>query len=249
VKSISQDEVEIFSFQEENVSSKIRILIDENNNVWFVAKDIFEVLGIPSKGGQSDAIADLDEDEKSSFKTNPRNSNDTRLKEFNIVSESGLYSLIMRSRKPVAKPFQKWVTKEVLPTIRKTGSYSVEKKEEIEITDFQQMTIDSMNYFQLYDVLKSRSTFELFLMEKTFHEKSPTKVFGMDFSEKYFLPSELGTLKGMTGAEMNLEFEKKGFQTRNENEKWELTEKGKKFAIQLGGKFSQIKWKLETILK
>jgi prophage antirepressor-like protein len=243
VKSISQDKIEIFSFSNDENNSEIRTFIDENGEIWFVAKDIAEILGYITDSAMSNALKDLDDDELTSFKM--KSGGQTR--KLNLASESGLYSLIMRSRKPVAKPFQKWVTREVLPTIRKTGSYSIEKKEEIEITDFQQMTIDSMNYFQLYDVLKSRSTFELFLMEKTFHEKSPTKVFGMDFSEKYFLPSELGTLKGMSGAEMNLEFEKLGFQTRNENEKWELTEKGKKFAIQLGGKFSQIKWKLEIL--
>jgi anti-repressor protein len=77
---------------------EIRAIL-KDNEPWFVAKDVADILGISSKGGQSDAIADLDEDELGSFKTNPRNSNDTRLKEFNIVSESGLYSLIMRSRK------------------------------------------------------------------------------------------------------------------------------------------------------
>lgn len=45
-----------------------------------------------------------------------------------LISESGLYKLIMRSDKPQAKAFQDWVTKEVLPSIRKTGSYSIEKK-------------------------------------------------------------------------------------------------------------------------
>jgi prophage antirepressor-like protein len=106
----------------------VRTIINQNDKtIWFVANDLFKILGINSKGGQSDAIADLDENEKSSFKTNPRNSNDTRLKEFNIVSESGLYSLLMRSRKPVAKPFQKWVTKDVLPSIRKDGFYITEE--------------------------------------------------------------------------------------------------------------------------
>jgi prophage antirepressor-like protein len=57
---------------------------------------------------------------------------------FKIISESGLYSLIMRSRKPVAKPFQKWVTKEVLPSIRKTGSYSLQKEEKVQF-DFEEI--------------------------------------------------------------------------------------------------------------
>jgi prophage antirepressor-like protein len=48
-----------------------------------------------------------------------------QVRHLKLVSESGLYSLIIRSRKPVAKPFQKWVTREVLPSIRKNGTYSM----------------------------------------------------------------------------------------------------------------------------
>ena len=51
---------------------------------------------------------------------------DSRVQSLNLVSESGLYDLIMQSRKPEAKAFKRWVTHEVLPSIRKTGSYSVQ---------------------------------------------------------------------------------------------------------------------------
>jgi prophage antirepressor-like protein len=57
-----------------------------------------------------------------------------------IVSESGLYSLIMRSRKPIAKPFQKWVTREVLPSIRKTGSYSLPNSNEPDLEQIRKRT-------------------------------------------------------------------------------------------------------------
>ncbi|EJF05904.1 prophage antirepressor, partial [Thiovulum sp. ES] len=103
-------------------NQKIRtFLID--NEPWFVAKDIAKVLEIKNI---SDALSEFDDDEKSSIVLNDgTEGNPSKL----IISESGLYSLIMRSRKPVAKPFQKWVTREVLPEIRKTGSYSLEKEE------------------------------------------------------------------------------------------------------------------------
>jgi prophage antirepressor-like protein len=232
----------------------VRILVIQVKE-WFVAKDTANLLGYQDTDGairkhckKTEALEDLISPAEMtaldlSQITTPNNYNKIK-----FIPEPDVWRLIIKSRLPEAEKIEEWIFEEVLPEIRKTGSYSVEKKEEIEITDFQQMTIDSMNFFQLLDVLKSRSTFDLFLMSLFFGEKSPTQVFKMDFSEKYFLPSELGTLKGMSGAEMNLEFEKLGFQTRNENEKWELTEQGKKFAIQLGGKFSQIKWKLETIL-
>lgn len=84
---------------------------------WFVAKDVCAVLEV---GDVSSALRRLDEDEKGT---------DTILtpggqQEMSIVSEAGLYSLILRSRKPEAREFKRWITHEVLPSIRKTGSYT-----------------------------------------------------------------------------------------------------------------------------
>jgi prophage antirepressor-like protein len=110
------------------IVTEIRTIM-QDDEPWFFAKDVADVLGIKNS---RDAIADLDEDELMSVKTTSTNSTDTRLKEFNIISESGFYRLVMRSRKPIAKPFQKWVTKDVLPSIRKTGSYSLNKENELE---------------------------------------------------------------------------------------------------------------------
>ena len=87
---------------------------------WFVAKDVCDCLGITNTGN---AYARLLDDEKSSIRlmdgTSSKGGNPT----FSIVSESGLYTLIMRSRKKEAIDFQRWVTREVLPSIRKHGAY------------------------------------------------------------------------------------------------------------------------------
>lgn len=86
---------------------------------WFVAGDVTKVLGLTNVG---QALASLDEDEKGSVIINdgtPGNPNRA------TVNEPGLYSLILRSRKPEAKAFKRWVTHEVLPSIRQTGSYTV----------------------------------------------------------------------------------------------------------------------------
>ncbi len=80
---------------------------------WFVAKDVCDVLEIRNT---TDAIERLDKDERSRF-------NLGRQGEVNIVNEPGLYSLILGSRKPEAKAFKRWITHEVIPTIRKTGGY------------------------------------------------------------------------------------------------------------------------------
>jgi anti-repressor protein len=109
--------MEILPFNFKNY--KIRTFKDKNGNIWFIAKDVADVLEIKNI---SDAIKDFDSNEKSDIVLNYDGSNSGKAL---ILSESGLYSLIMRSRKPIAKPFQKWVTREVLPSIRKTGSYSI----------------------------------------------------------------------------------------------------------------------------
>lgn len=88
-----------------------------NNEPYFVAKDVCEALGYSNT---SKSISDhTDEDER-------YNESLERGGSLLWINESGLYRLIMRSDKPNAKPFQKWVTKEVLPSIRKHGIYATE---------------------------------------------------------------------------------------------------------------------------
>jgi prophage antirepressor-like protein len=108
------------SLSKEFQGSKVRTLFIDNEP-WFVAKDTLQILLDNKKPDVSNAVKDLDSDELRRFKI----VSGGQSREMAFVSESGLYSLILRSRKPVAKPFQKWVTKEVLPSIRKTGSYSL----------------------------------------------------------------------------------------------------------------------------
>lgn len=106
-------EIQRFDFK----GAALRTLTDENGEPWFVAKDVCDVLELSNVG---QALARLDDDEKSSITLNdgtPGNPNKA------IVSESGLYALVLASRKPEAHEFKRWVTHEVLPQIRKTGGY------------------------------------------------------------------------------------------------------------------------------
>ena len=83
---------------------------------WFVAKDVCEALELSDV---SMSVAKLDDDEKLVQKLFVSGQN----RDMIIVNESGLYTLIMRSNKPEAKRFRKWVTSEVLPSINRTGMY------------------------------------------------------------------------------------------------------------------------------
>jgi anti-repressor protein len=99
-------------------SCSVRTII-KDDEIWFVAKDVCNVLEISDV---SKAVSRLDEDEKGTTSILTPGGQQNLL----IVNEPGLYSLILTSRKQEAKQFKRWVTHEVLPSIRKTGSYSIQ---------------------------------------------------------------------------------------------------------------------------
>jgi prophage antirepressor-like protein len=99
-----------------DLNASVRI-IERDDQPWFVAKDVCNTLGLDNV---SMALTRLDDDEKG---INPIDTPGGR-QNLSIVSESGLYALILRSDKPAAKAFRKWVTSEVLPSLRKDGFYA-----------------------------------------------------------------------------------------------------------------------------
>ena len=107
-------EIQQFDFK----GAALRTLTDEAGEPWFVAKDVCDILDL---GNVSQAVSRLDDDEKSNITTNDIAQNGGKAPL--IISEAGLYSLILKSRKPEAREFKRWVTHEVLPQIRRTGGY------------------------------------------------------------------------------------------------------------------------------
>lgn len=105
----------VFNYQDQQVRTVVK-----DGEPWFVAKDVCDVLEI---GNPSQALSRLDEDEKNTVILNEGIGNPNKT----IVNEPGLYSLILGSRKPEAKQFKRWITHEVIPTIRKTGFYQMEQ--------------------------------------------------------------------------------------------------------------------------
>ena len=106
-------------------------IIDQQGNPWFVASDVCSILEIQNT---TDALKALDDDEKAKLENTPSFNLGVHkgVKKINIINESGLYALILRSRKSIQKgtvqhKFRKWITSEVLPTIRKTGTYTQTK--------------------------------------------------------------------------------------------------------------------------
>lgn len=113
--------LQLFNFN----GSDVRIIINENGDPMFLASEICNILEI---GNTSQSLSRLDEDEKNTIILNDGIGNPNK----SVITESGLYSLVLSSRKNVAKSFKRWVTKEVLPSIRKHGGYlTPERTEEL----------------------------------------------------------------------------------------------------------------------
>ena len=101
-------------------------VIEKDGEPWFVGKDVAEILGYSNP--RKALIDHVDEDDKGVTKCDTRGG----AQEFTVINESGLYSLVLQSKIPKAKEFKKWITSDVLPSIRKHGAYlTPEKIEEV----------------------------------------------------------------------------------------------------------------------
>lgn len=108
------NELKIFNYDGNQVRT-----VQKGGEPWFVLKDVAGILAIEN---HKDLPKRLDQDEVGRFEF-PHPQSPKKTVEMVCVNESGLYSVILRSDKPEAKPFRKWVTSEVLPSIRRTGGY------------------------------------------------------------------------------------------------------------------------------
>lgn len=128
------NEIKKFDFK----GASLRTLTDEEGEPWFVLKDCMSILDL---GNPTETVKMFDKDE---FSTTEVIDSIGRRQQTYIISESGLYRLVMKSRKPEAKEFQRWVTHEVLPSIRKHGGYMAGQ----ERMTPEQMALASMRWLQ-----------------------------------------------------------------------------------------------------
>ena len=109
-----ENNIQIFNYNDREVRT-----IQKDRETWFVLRDVANVLGLEN---HKDLSKRLDADEVGRFNL-PHPQNAEKTIEMVCINESGLYNVILRSDKPEAKPFRKWVTSEVLPSIRRNGGY------------------------------------------------------------------------------------------------------------------------------
>lgn len=132
------NDIQIFNYNDHEVRT-----VQKDGEPWFVLKD---VCGILSIGNVADVYARLDTDEKGVGQIDTLGGRQN----MSIINESGLYNVILRSDKPEAKPFRKWVTSEVLPSIRKHGAYMTQ-------ATLQEALCNPDTLFQIVSALKEES--------------------------------------------------------------------------------------------
>ena len=120
-KTAGETALQVYTYNESDVKVRVQ-MIDENP--WFVAKDLCDYLELSDVRR---AVEPLDDDEKLSGEILKSGQKRSML----LVNESGMYALVIRSNKPKAREFRKWITNEVLPSLRKTGRYELKRKSEV----------------------------------------------------------------------------------------------------------------------
>ena len=232
-------DLQLFNFQD----IELRVF-NVNGEIHFAASDVCKLLGIKNS---RDALARLDSDEKDVVLTDTPGGE----QEISTVNESGFYTLVLSSRKEIAKPVKRWVTHDVLPQIRKTGKYelaSPSKRLSQQVTEMEATasifksfhTIGTLAGFKgnqltlLANLATRKLTWidSLELMELT---NLPVEV-----QEALLIPKQIGErLGGLSSIKVNKMLEELGLQVQTSyvgkgnviKKFWELTEAGKKYGI------------------
>lgn len=245
------NEVTVFSFQNQH---EIRTVV-RDGEPWFVAKDICDILELTDV---SQTVQSLDDDEKGTYSIRTLGGN----QRMSVVSESGLYALVFKSRKLEAKAFRKWVTSDVLPAIRKTGQYTRPTMSSPPLVG-ERINIERFKvWHEFAELCGLKDNAALISADNTMRREYnismlKTAQIELKSPEQEFLltPTQIAQRLKLSGPrEVNLLLALKGFQTR-ENKQWTPTDKGQAFAVLLDtGKrhsssvmIQQVKWK-ESVL-
>jgi len=185
-------ELQVFSYEGNEVRT-----VQRNGEPWWVLRDVCDILEI---GNSRDVTARLDDDEKGVDIIDTLGGK----QELTIISESGLYNVILLSRKPEAKNFKRWVTHEVLPTIRRHGAYVTPAK-------LEEIMNDPDAWIKVLTALKEeRAAKEQLQLEA--HENKPKVIFAdaVSVSDGTILIGELAKILKANGIEIgqNRLFEK-----------------------------------------
>lgn len=237
-----------FNFKNQSV----RVVMIGNGPFW-VAKDVCDVLGLDNV---SMALDRLDDDEKGVSIVDTLGGP----QKMSIINESGLYSLILASRKPEAKEFKRWVTQEVLPSIHRTGSYSTDQlpsaKSPIGILKAREEFEAAIGFVKLFGITDANQTlFAADNMVRGFYGVSPLGLAGCaqlpaPTPAVQLSPTAIGLeLGGMKPREVNKLLESIGLQTCVDKQ-WQATPAGEPHSVRVdvqtrhnsGAPVTQLRW-------
>jgi prophage antirepressor-like protein len=240
------NQIVAFDFESNNV----RVVMGEDGEPWFVAADVCAAMTISTEQTRR-----LDDDEKGLRTVQTPGGQ----QEMVTINESGLYSLILTSRKAEAKRFKRWVTREVLPSIRKTGSYAAPGT----VTALPAPTQDRVTAILLIGeaVAKVPGVKHGIAMAATLtciHENTGLSVETMrralpacNDPLAAMNPTKLGEQIGLSARAVNVRLAALGYQQRNDRDEWELTDAGRAWGEALpysrnGHSGYQILWQPEV---
>lgn len=222
---------EIIPFDFEN--NQIRAITDQQGDPWLVAADVCAVLGLSTEQTRR-----LDEDEKGLRLIHTLGGQQKMV----VINESGFYALVFRSDKPKAKELRKFVTSVILPSIRKTGSYTTKTHK----AKISKLTLVNRAFGSALSVAKKihkdpnqailaannwvKNSLDVDVLEEFGGTKmiAPVQV-------RYLTPTELGTELGTSAIKVNKQLQQLGLQTERRDHKnrliWEATAKGEPYSI------------------
>jgi prophage antirepressor-like protein len=207
---------------------QVRIVTDAQGEPWFVAADVLTTISLDRK-----ALERLDDDEKGVNSIHTPGG----VQEMTTVNEPGLYALVLGSRKAEAKRFKRWVTHEVLPAIRKTGSYAVPAIAALPAPTQDRVTSLLLIGEAVAKVPGVKAGIAMAATLTCIHENTGLAIETL----RRALPAanepicslnatQLGKLVGLSAKTTNLRLANLGLQVRNERDEWELTEIGEAWA-------------------
>lgn len=240
-------DLQVFNYNQK----QIRTSVNEKGETLFVASDVCESLSLDNIG---QALARIDDQDKDNIIINDAIG---RQRKISVINESGLYALIFTSHKEEAKKFKRWVTSEVLPSIRKTGSFGESKFNLIPKSVEMLKSIDAAaSIFGLTGNQKilsvNRATREITNVD--FQQLLGIELVN-DTQEIQLSPTEIGKELGSSAKKVNKLLQEKNLQVKDINNNWVPTLQGSKLAVILdvgkkhsnGTPITQLKWKQSVI--
>lgn len=234
-----------FSFE----NNSIRVVTDDNGEPWFVGKDVAEAIGY------TDATNAMKQHCKGVAKYHPLHTAGG-MQEARIISEPDVLRLIVRSGLPAADKFERLVFEEILPTIRKTGTYSLPGKRPMQTaTEALKLTPLAVRAARAFGLDKNAAAISANQFVKKLTGVNLLENFGHTHLEAenqdalYFTPSELGARVSLSAQKLNQKLADAGFQVRC-GKAWEPTATGKEFSRiydtgkkkESGTPVQQVKW-------